>query len=274
MKKSVKVWILSGVASSGVLVLLLGVGLFNFRNALIQQIWRQSEGTTDKKPSNAYEKFTVQGFQVLIDKDVMNQPGRTKPLLQRLDTVLLKIAKLTSPNQLAELKKTKIWVSLEKHRIVGQRAASAMAGDTSETIAVYRNSSAKELKNHGHNPDKAKGVEIFNADEFSGVSADLQLTIVLHELAHSYHDKVLGNHNAEVRSAYENAMTRGHYNVADGRSQTEGQAYAATNEHEYFAELSVAYLTKNDGFPQDRYVLAKYDPIGYSLMQKVWGPAR
>jgi hypothetical protein len=77
MKKSVKVWILSGVASSGVLVLLLGVGLFNFRNALIQQIWRQSEGTTDKKPSNAYEKFTVQGFQVLIDKDVMNQPGRS-----------------------------------------------------------------------------------------------------------------------------------------------------------------------------------------------------
>jgi hypothetical protein len=49
------------------------------------------------------------------------------------------------------------------------------------------------------------------------------------------------------------------------------QVYAATDEYEYFAELSVADLATNDGFPRDRESLAAYDRNGYQLMATVWG---
>jgi hypothetical protein len=273
MKNSVKAWIFGGVAGSSIMILVLGVALFNFQREFIQQIWQENEGVTDKKPTNAYEKFDVHGFQVLIDKDLLDKPDRGKPLLKQLDTTLLKISQLVSPTQFAELKKTKIWVSVERHRRVNE-SASEESRHSTQAIAVYRGSSAAELKSHSHNPDKAKSVEIFNAALFRRAPADLQLTIVLHELAHAYHDKVLGPRHPDIRDAYKKAMARGRYNVADARSESGDRAYAATNDHEYFAELTVAYLTKNDGFPQDRYVLAKVDPIGYSLMQKVWGPPK
>ncbi len=263
------------------MILVLGVALFNFQREFIQQIWREHEGITDKKPTNAYEKFSVRGFPVLIDKDLLDAPDgleptgghQAKPLLKQLDTTLLKISQLVSPTQFAELKKTKIWVSVERHRRINA-TTSEEADHGTQAIAVYRGSSAAELKSHSHNPDKAKSVEIFNAALFRQAPADLQLTIVLHELAHAYHDKVLDPDNPAIRDAYKKAMARGHYNVADARSATPGRAYAATNDHEYFAELTVAYLAKNDGFPQDRYVLAKVDPIGYALMQKIWGPPK
>jgi hypothetical protein len=273
MKNSVKGWIAGGVAGGGIMVFVMGVYLFNFQREFVQAIWQQNESITDKKPTNAYEVYTIRGFQVLVDKDILDDRGRTKILLKQLDTALLKVSQLISPTQFTELKKTKIWVSIVRHRRVKESAHEA-AGQNTQAIAVYRGSSAKELKSHGHNPDKAKSVEVFNALLFSRAPSDLQLTIVLHELAHAYHDKVLGSRNPDIREAYKKAMARGHYNVADPRSPQGGKAYAATNDHEYFAELSVAYLTKNDGFPQDRYVLAKVDPIGYSLMQKVWGPVK
>jgi hypothetical protein len=273
MKNSVKGWILGGVAGGGIMVFVMGVYLFNFQREFINSMWERQESITDKKPTNAYEIYTIRGFQVLVDKDILDDKGRTKILLKQIDTALLKISQLVSPTQFAELRKTKLWVSLPRHRRVKESAREAGSRDT-QAIALYRTSTPQELKSHGHNPDKAKSVEVFNALLFSRAPAEMQLTIVLHELSHAYHDKVLGEHNPDIRDAYKKAMDRGRYNVVDERSPYPDRAYATTNDHEYFAELSVAYLTKNDGFPQDRYVLAKVDPIGYALMQKVWGPPK
>jgi hypothetical protein len=273
MKNSVKGWIAGGVAGGGIMFFVMGVYLFNFQREFVQAMWRENESITDKKPTNADESYTVQGFQILVDKDILDDKGRTKILLKQFDTALLKISQLVSPTQFAELKKTKLWVSLPRHRRVKDRVQDVTSRG-SQAIAIYRTSKPEELRRHGHNPDKAKSVEVFNAMLFSRAPADLQLTIVLHELSHAYHDKVLGKHNPDIRDAYKKAMDRGRYNVVDERSPYPNKAYATTNDHEYFAELSVAYLTKNDGFPQDRYVLAKVDPIGYSLMQKIWGPPK
>jgi hypothetical protein len=267
MKNSVKGLILGGIA---VMAFVVGVYLHNFQREFVNAMWERHENITDKKPTNAYESYPIQRFQVLVDKDILDDKGRTKILLKQFDTALLKVSQLVSPTQLAELKKTKLWVSLPRHRRV-KESVSEVSSRGSQAIAIYRTSTPQTLKRHGHNPDKAKSVEVFNARLFSRVPSDLQLTIVLHELAHAYHDKVLGDRNPDIRDAYNKAMNRGHYNVRDERSPYPDKAYAATNDHEYFAELSVAYLTKNDGFPQDRYVLAKIDPIGYSLMQRIWG---
>ncbi len=48
------------------------------------------------------------------------------------------------------------------------------------------------------------------------------------------------------------------------------KAYALTNELEYFAELSEAYLGKNDFYPYNRKQLEQYDPDGYAIMKNIW----
>jgi nucleoid-associated protein YejK len=53
--------------------------------------------------------------------------------------------------------------------------------------------------------------------------------------------------------------------------QTESKAYALQNEKEYFAELTEAYLGKNDFYPFQRQELLNYDKNGYKVLEKVWG---
>lgn len=48
------------------------------------------------------------------------------------------------------------------------------------------------------------------------------------------------------------------------------KAYALTNELEYFAELSEAYLGRNDFYPYNRKQLEKYDSVGYGVMKTIW----
>src|SRR5258707_13868882 len=78
---------------------------------------------------------------------------------------------------------------------------------------------------------------------------------VLHELAHGYHDQVLGFGNAEVKAAYDHAMAAKLYDkvarshVEDGKPNTIERAYAATNDREYFAETTEAFFGRNDFFP-------------------------
>ena len=63
----------------------------------------------------------------------------------------------------------------------------------------------------------------------------------LHELAHSYHDRVLagGFGNEAIKAAYEKAKAGGRYDSVE-RQDSEGhkrmdRAYAMTNPQEYFA---------------------------------------
>ena len=48
------------------------------------------------------------------------------------------------------------------------------------------------------------------------------------------------------------------------------KAYAATNQEEYFAELTEAYFGHNDWFPHNREELRKYDPRGFKMIEEVW----
>jgi dipeptidyl-peptidase-4 len=87
---------------------------------------------------------------------------------------------------------------------------------------------------------------------------------MLHELAHAVHDKFLGDSNSNVKTAYQQAMARKLYDKS---------LYIATNEHEFFAEASCAYLDRLEYFPKTREELKKHDPETFKLMEGVWGKA-
>lgn len=96
--------------------------------------------------------------------------------------------------------------------------------------------------------------------------------VVLHELAHAYHDEILGFDDPRILAAYRNAMDKGLYKKVLTYSGKEVEAYAATNEKEYFAEATEAYFYRNDFYPFLGSELKQYDPVGYDLMVEIWGP--
>jgi dipeptidyl-peptidase-4 len=95
--------------------------------------------------------------------------------------------------------------------------------------------------------------------------------VILHELAHAYHDQILDFEHPEIIAAYDAAMEKGIYNRAllyDGKIV---KHYATTNHKEYFAEATEAYFYRNDFYPFVRAELKQHDPVGHALMENVWG---
>ncbi len=233
-------------------------------------------GNTDKKPTSDYGKFTIQGFSVFVDRKILNNPQQTQRLRQQLNRILTQIGQITTTKQLAAFKQTKIWLSTEQLYTFEISSSPDFGGKhlTFKQIAHagnYLPVSADTLKARQLNPAKARSIEIGNAARFINYDETTQTAIVLHEFAHAYHHQVLGHEYSPIQSAYQAAMAQKLYTMMSLRSRQDSQVYAATDSHEYFAELSVAYLATNDQFPRDREILEEYDPIGYSLMQKVWG---
>ena len=48
------------------------------------------------------------------------------------------------------------------------------------------------------------------------------------------------------------------------------RAYAMNNHREYFAEITEAYFGTNDFYPFNRAELARHDPEGFELMERIW----
>ena len=98
--------------------------------------------------------------------------------------------------------------------------------------------------------------------------------VVLHELAHAYHDQVLGFDERSIMEAWEAAMKAKIYDrvlLYNGRLV---KHYATTNHKEYFAESTEAYFWRNDFYPFVRAELKKHDPVMDGVMEKIWGKLR
>lgn len=95
--------------------------------------------------------------------------------------------------------------------------------------------------------------------------------VILHELAHAYHDQVLGFDEPRIKAAYEKAMKAGLYDEVLLYTGSKVRAYAATNIMEYFAEGTEAYFYRNDFYPFVRAELKRHDPVLHDLLEEIWG---
>ena len=98
------------------------------------------------------------------------------------------------------------------------------------------------------------------------------LKVLCHELAHAWQFQRYGERQADLQAAFANARELGLYrNVTDEDGKVLPQAYAMTNDLEYFAELSCMYFVGCNYAPHNREELRAYDPTGYALVEKLWG---
>lgn len=98
-----------------------------------------------------------------------------------------------------------------------------------------------------------------------------QSEILIHEMAHAYHDQVLGFGFKPIVDTYNDAINSGRYQLVKHTKYPDGKAYATTNYIEYFAEITEAYFGTNDYFPFNREDLKNYDPNGYQLVESIFG---
>lgn len=206
-------------------------------------------------PTSDYTKSTVQGFTVYTNNRLpAEKPDLAAKVAELLAAKLLEINRTVPPKALERLHHVAIWVELDDPKFPG---------------GCYHPSREWLLEN-GFNPDKAKCIELGNAANFLTWSLD-QPSMVLHEMAHAYHDQVLGYDNPDIKAAYKHALATGLYQSVLYCRGGKKRAYALTNDQEYFAELSEAYFGVNDFYPFVRAEVQEYDPVMYKVLGKVWG---
>ena len=118
----------------------------------------------------------------------------------------------------------------------------------------------------------AKSVHIPRAADFVNlVRANTQPYVILHELAHAYHDRVLGFEHAEITAAWKRAKASGQYDTVRHIGGGTRRHYALNNPKEFFAEMTEAYLGANDYWPFVKGELKVADPRTHGLLKKLWG---
>jgi dipeptidyl-peptidase-4 len=95
--------------------------------------------------------------------------------------------------------------------------------------------------------------------------------VVLHELAHAYHDQILGFDDERILEAYERAVDSEVYEKVLAHTGRQVRHYGLNDHKEYFAEGSEAYFYRNDFFPFVRAELGQFDPGLHALLIEIWG---
>ena len=98
--------------------------------------------------------------------------------------------------------------------------------------------------------------------------------VILHELAHAYHDQCLGFDDPAIIEVYDKAMAAGIYEDVLLYNGQRVRHYGATNHKEYFAEGTEAYFYRNDFYPFVAAELKEYDPALYDFLAEIWGLLR
>lgn len=206
-------------------------------------------------PTQDYLTRTVQGWQIKISPELYYQhPDDYRQLARLLSQKLIEHKRVLPAWANYRLKNMTFWLEWN---------------DPANPGGVYH-PSREWLIEHGFNPDMAGCIEIGNARNFVSWASSDQPMLLLHELAHAYHHQVLSYEQPDILAAYQQAKASGKYQRVKRGTDALVQAYALTNEKEYFAESSEAFFGKNDFYPYLRNDLRDFDPTIYRLMPKLW----
>ncbi len=205
--------------------------------------------------TEGYEAQVIGGWTVLVDRGLQSAGDAER---QAFTTVLTdqvtKLSRLPAGAQERLRVAVHIYVSSGIFRAFG----------------AQHHPSVEWLTANGYPKDFAGHVEICNWREFTTL-VHSQPFCLLHEMAHALHHLTPADDDT-IRRAFDHARTANLYQqVTRGHGKELVQAYAITNYHEYFAELSEAYFGENDFAPYTNAELLTYDPVGHAMIAAVWG---
>ena len=205
-------------------------------------------------PSSSYREQQIEGWRVLLNDRLLAETNLCERTLKLLAAQLYQITCAVPPEPLAQLRQIPIWVE----RSSGQFKC------------MCYHESRGWLSTHGVNPEKTGAVELANPETFLDWTRE-QPWMVLHELAHGYHQRFLGHDHAGIRRCFKQAKTGRSYESVLRINGKKERHYALNNEKEYFAEAAEAFFGTNDFYPFVRAELKEHDPELFKLLCELWG---
>ncbi len=201
----------------------------------------------------------IEGWTVRVDDRLLappnEQPGAKA--LRFLEYKLADIKAIVAPKPLEKLQAVAIVLDLNHGKL----------------RSMQYHPGADWLQENGYSADLVKCVHIpVAADLATPRNINEQPWVVLHELAHAYHDQVLGFGEPRILKAYEDFKRSGHGDKTLLYNGTRVRHYGLTDHKEFFAEMTEAYFGENDFFPFNRAELMTAEPEVFELMQAIWGP--
>ncbi len=214
----------------------------------------------EKKPlPTAHTERKLDGWTVRVDDRLLKgeHAARGERALKLLDSRLVAIAFVVPEKALAKLRTVTIQFDL----------------DYGDLVPMQYHPDAGWLKEHGYSKKLAKCVHIPSLADFlepQGIHG--QPWVVLHELAHGFHDQVIGFDEPRVTAAWKKFRDSGKYKSVPHVSGKMREHYGVTHKAEFFAEMTEAYFGSNDFYPFVAGELKQAEPEIFALLADLWGP--
>jgi arylsulfatase A-like enzyme len=206
-----------------------------------------------------YRTELIEGWSIRVSEELRSkEPEATQRALELLTEQCRKVINVLPDDSLAKIRNVPIWMTLPAP---GRRPTGEYHHDP-----IW-------LRRNGLNPAKAKGIEFSNIPIFEAEIKRMPM-LLLHELAHAFHNQELDYQHGEIRNLFRQAKKSGTYDKVARKNYEPQEAYAMNNQMEYFAETTEAYFGENDYYPFNRSDLKKHDPKMHDLLKKLWGNRR
>ena len=217
-----------------------------------------ADRTEPAKPTSRTSR-QIEGWTVRVDDRLLQSPNEAlgQRALKMLESKLTDITYVMPPEPLAKLRTVTIVLDLS-HGKLG---------------TMQYHPGADWLRENGYATNLVKCVHIPEAADLPTPRNILeQPWVILHELAHAYHDQVLGFEDPRVLKVFEAYKKSGHGDAALLYDGTRVRHYGLTDQKEFFAEMTESYFGGDDFFPFNRAELITAEPEIYELMRAIWGP--
>ncbi len=206
-------------------------------------------------------EIDVEGWTVRLDPRFMEDPhtSQKQAALSALANHLQRIKYIVLPDRVAKLQELPIWMEL----------------NNASLESMQYHPSRHWLKENGHDPALERHVHIPNAADLTDPHTWAKHPyVILHELAHAYHDQVLTWEHPAIIGAYDASKSAGIYEKVLLYTGEHVPHYGLSNHKEYFAEATEAYFGVNDFYPFVRAELREHDPRMFEVLETIWGKVR
>ena len=209
-----------------------------------------------EKPTSHTKKI-LEGWTIRVDDRLLDSANAelSKKSLKFLEGKLADIVVVVPEEPLKQLRKVEIVLDLSHGKL----------------SSMQYHPSANWLKNNGYAENLAKCVHIPKAADVA-VKRNIneQPWVILHELAHAYHDQVLSFDHPRVLEAYKAYKASGRGDKVLLYNGQKVKHYALTNQMEFFAEMTESYFGVNDFYPFTRAELHEIEPDTFELLKSIW----
>jgi len=205
------------------------------------------------EPTTDYTVQDLAGWEVYVHNSLL--PGGEHAetgaeAIERLTDALLRLKTWIPAEPLAKMLKVKVWLEWDSTN-----------GPWGRTSGYQYHPGRDWLVDMDFNPEKHKCVEFGNAASLAKRSRDAAVSVLLHELAHAYHDQILTFDDPDILAAYKRCVEGTTYPERD---------WVKSNHKEFFAGVTTRYF----GTKEEREAVGQRDPALEELLQKIWGMPR